>query len=84
MAERTEISFEVSPDEVAVLISFEVSPKEVAVLDGYCSAKNITRKTVIRQLLRDWSAEQIHVATLILRVAGNKPDAPGQSRSLSE
>lgn len=34
MAERTEISFEVPPEEVAVL-------------DGYCSAKNITRKTVI-------------------------------------
>ena len=71
MAERTEIRFEVPPEEVAVL-------------DGYCSAKNITRKTVIRQLLRDWSAEQLHVATLILRVAGNKPDATGINRSASE
>lgn len=70
-AERTEISFEVSPDEVAVL-------------DGYCSAKNIKRTTVFRQLLKDWSAEQLHVATLILRVAGNKPDATGINRSASE
>lgn len=84
MAERTEIGFEVQPMAKRNEISFEVPPEEVAVLDGYCSAKNITRKTVIRQLLRDWSAEQLRVATLILRVAGNKPDAPGQSRSLSE
>ena len=70
-AERTEISFEVSPDEVAVL-------------DGYCSAKNIKRTTVFRQLLKDWSAEQLHVATLILRVAGNKPESPGSNRSHSE
>ncbi len=71
MAERTEISFEVSPEEVAVL-------------DGYCSARNIKRTTVFRQLLKDWSAEQLHVATLILRVAGNKPEAAGSNRSHSE
>lgn len=68
MAERTEISFEVSPEETAVL-------------DGYCSAKNIKRTTVFRQLLKDWSAEQLHVATIVMRVAGNKPETTGGARN---
>ena len=68
MAERTEISFEVSPDEVAVL-------------DGYCSAKNIKRTTVFRQLLKDWSAEQLHVATLILATSRKLPDQTGVIRN---
>lgn len=70
-AERTEISFEVSPDEVAVL-------------DGYCSARNIKRTQVMRQILRDWSDLKHREATLIVRVAGNKPEATGSNRSHSE
>lgn len=62
-------------------ISFEVDADEAAVIDGYCSAKNIKRTQVMRQLLRDWSAEQLHIATLIMRVAGSKPGNPGERRN---
>lgn len=61
-------------------ISFEIPASEAAVIDGYCSAKNIKRTVVMRQLLREWSADQLHVATLIMRVAGNKPDLAGTNR----
>ena len=62
-------------------ISFEVSADEAAVLDGYCQAKSIKRTVLMRQLLRDWSAEKLHEATLIMRVAGSKPDHSGVNRN---
>lgn len=68
MAERTEISFEVTPEETAVL-------------DGYCSAHNIKRTQVMREILRDWSDLKHREATLIVRVAGNKPDTTGVNRN---
>ena len=55
-------------------ISFEVEAIEVGVLDGYCAAKGIKRTVVMRQLLKEWSEAKHHEATLIIRVAGNKPD----------
>ena len=60
-------------------ITFEVTAAEAAVLDGYCSAKRIKRTQVMRQLLKEWSDEKHHEATLIIRVAGNKPDSAGGS-----
>lgn len=62
-------------------ISFEVPAEEAAVIDGYCSAKGIKRTQVMRQLLKEWSAEQHHVATVICRVAGVKPDVTGGNRN---
>lgn len=62
-------------------ISFEVPAEEAAVIDGYCSAKGIKRTQVMRQLLRQWSEEQHHVATVIVRVAGVKPDSTGGNRN---
>lgn len=78
MAERTEISFEVSADEVSVL-------------DGYCQAKGIKRTAVLRQLLRKWSNEKHLEAEMIIRVAGrveashkgvagSKPEGSGSNR----
>lgn len=61
-------------------ISFECTAAETAVLDGYCHAKNIKRTQVMRQLLKDWSEMKLHEATLILRVAGNKPGSAGVDR----
>lgn len=62
-------------------ISFEVPAEEASVIDGYCQAKGIKRTQVMRQLLKDWSAEQHHVAIMICRVAGGKPDATGAGRN---
>lgn len=62
-------------------ISFEVSAEEAAVLDGYCQAKGIKRTVHMRQLLKDWSVAKLHEATLIMRVAGSKPDYPGANRN---
>ena len=62
-------------------ISFEVPAEEASVIDGYCQAKGIKRTQVMRQLLKDWSAEQHHVAIMICRVAGCKPEDAGTNRS---
>ena len=62
-------------------ISFEVPASEVSVLDGYCAAKGLKRTQVFRRILRDWSEAKHHEATLIIRVAGSKPDASGENRS---
>ena len=70
-AERTEISFEVSPDEVAVL-------------DGYCSAKGIKRTTVMKRLLKEWSDEKLHESIIVCRVAGVKPDQHASLRGSQE
>jgi len=61
-------------------ISFELPASEVSVLDGYCSAKGIHRKAVIRQLLKDWSDEKHHESIMICRVAGIKPVTSGDDR----
>lgn len=61
-------------------ISFEVTAAEAAVLDAYCVAYAIKRTVVMRQLLKEWSEEQHRIATLILRVAGSKPDSSGVGR----
>ena len=61
-------------------ISFEVSASEAAVIDGYCNAKGIKRTVVMRQLLKDWSAEKLHESILVCRVAGVHPMTPGTDR----
>ena len=62
-------------------ISFEVPAEEAAVIDGYCIAKGIKRTQVMRQLLKEWSIEQHHVASVICRGAGCKPGAAGANRN---
>jgi hypothetical protein len=61
-------------------ISFEVSAEEAAVLDGYCQAKGIKRTSVMRKLLKEWSADELHKSILVCRVAGVNPTAPGMNR----
>ena len=67
--------------EATTEISFEVPAEEAAVIDGYCQAKKIKRTQVMRQLLKEWSAEQHHVAIMICRVAGVKPEGTGGDRN---
>lgn len=54
-------------------IRFEADHDDVAVLDGYCSATGRSRTDVILGLLRKWSDDKLHEATLIMRVAGRTP-----------
>ena len=54
-------------------IRFEVEASECSVLDGYCQATGKDRTKVIREVMAAWSAEKLHVATLICRVAGRNP-----------
>jgi len=61
-------------------IRFELDAHEVSVLDGYCQATGKSRGEVLRGLLRDWSADQLHVATLICRTAGVNPAQPEAPR----
>ena len=67
--------------EKSTEISFEVEASEAAVIDGYCAAKGIKRTAVMRQLLKEWSAQKLHESILICRVAGVKPDAAGANRN---
>ena len=61
-------------------ISFEVTASEAAVIDGYCNSKGIKRTVVMRQLLKEWSATKLHESILICRVSGVNPMAPGTHR----
>lgn len=58
----------------------EVDADEVSVLDGYCHAHGQDRTTVLRALLREWSEKQLHVATVICRVARRNPGGPEPGR----
>lgn len=62
-------------------IRFEVDAAECSVLDGYCQGTGRNRTEVIREILAKWSGDQLHVATLICRVAGRNPTAPESYRS---
>lgn len=61
-------------------ISFECTAAETAVLDGYCSARGVKRTQVMRQILKEWSEVKHREATLIVRVAGSKPELAGVDR----
>ena len=62
-------------------ISFEVSASEAAVLDGYCHARGIKRTVVMRRLLKEWSDEKLHESILVCRVAGVNPAATESHRA---
>lgn len=61
-------------------IRFEVDASECSVLDGYCQATGKDRTRVIRELLEKWSAETLHVSTLVCRVARRNPFEPESPR----
>lgn len=57
-------------------VSFECSPEEVAVLDGYVQATGISRTKVMREILAAWSEKKLHEAVSICRVTGVNPHRP--------
>jgi hypothetical protein len=62
-------------------IRLEVEKSELSVLDGFCSAHDISRTSVIRDILKAWSDKQSHVAIVICRVAGINPYQPESNRN---
>jgi hypothetical protein len=54
-------------------IRFEIPLDELAVLDGYCQGTGQDRTHVLKSIIGDWSVKQLHVSTLICRVAGVNP-----------
>lgn len=67
-------------DNTKTEISFEVDRDECSVLDGYCNARGVSRTTVMRKLLKEWSDEKLHEAIIVCRTAGVNPAAPGSAR----
>lgn len=63
--------------EHRVEIRIEVPLDETRVLDGVCQATGRSRTDVVREILREWSDKQLHVATIVCRVAGRHPTASG-------
>lgn len=61
-------------------ISFEVERDDCAVLDGYCSARLVSRTVVMRRILKEWSDQKLHEATLICRTSGVNPTVTGAGR----
>lgn len=59
----------------------EVPRDELSVLDGYCSGTGRDRTDVLRMILREWSDKQLHVATVIVRVAGGNPSQSDKDRA---
>jgi len=65
-------------------VSFEIDRDEVAVLDGYCNARGLNRTFVMSKILREWSEEKLHEATVICRTAGVNPASSGRPRRVAE
>lgn len=65
-------------------IRIEVPVEETYVLDGVCQATGKNRTEVVRELLRDWSEKQLHVATIVVRMAGRNPTSPEKARRSPE
>ena len=57
-------------------IRFEVpnDDDDLQVLDAYCSATGESRTNIMRGLLKTWSTNKLHEATLIMRVTGRNPN----------
>lgn len=62
-------------------IRIEIPDDEVKVLDGYCSGSGKGRTDVLREILRNWSASELHRAIMICRVAGVTPTTSESGRS---
>lgn len=65
-------------------IRFEVEAQELSVIDGYCSGTGKCRSEVIRFILSEWSKNQLHIATLVCRVAGVNPLPSDSGRNKEE
>jgi hypothetical protein len=61
-------------------IRFECDQDELSILDGYCAATGKHRTEVFKELLRIWSKDKLHEATLVLRFVGSNPDGSESSR----
>lgn len=61
-------------------VTFECPVDEIAVLDGYRQAHGLSRTTVLRDILREWSAIRRREAMMILRVAGDHPEPSDPDR----
>lgn len=57
--------------------SIDIPADELTVIDGYSQAIGQKRTTLIRQILREWSAHEHRKAVFITRVAGDKLETPG-------
>jgi len=54
-------------------IRFELPVSDLSVIDGYCNGTGKDRTKVLKEIIAAWSAEKLHVATVICRVAGRNP-----------
>ena len=59
------------PDETE--IRFLAPNGDVAILDGVCHATGNDRTGVMRLVLQEWAARELHRATVVLRVARGNP-----------
>ena len=58
-------------DEVE--IRFKTSGEKLSVLDAYCQATGKHRTDIMVELLEKWSADQVHVSTMVLNVLKRNP-----------
>lgn len=63
-------------------IRFQVSVDDVAVLDGYCAGGGEDRATVMRRILRQWSERVLHQSMVICRTTGRNPFTPERRRNV--
>jgi hypothetical protein len=65
---------------MTVDVRVEIEDFTIAVIDGFCNGTGYGRKELINEILGDWAYKKHHEATIILRVAGNKPDDSDRRR----
>lgn len=57
-----------------VEIRVEVDADKVGVLDAFCQATGKHRTDIVLDLLERWADDQVHVATMVLRVGKRNPN----------
>jgi hypothetical protein len=61
-------------------VRLDIEEDDLAVLDGYVSATGSNRSKVIGELIKKFSAEQLHIATIVCRMARVNPLAVAPER----
>lgn len=62
-------------------IRVDIPDDALAILDGHCSAYGIGRTDIVKQLIKEWSDEQLHAAIKVCRAAGINPLTSEPQRS---
>ena len=61
-------------------IRLDIDGDDLQIMDGFCNATGETRTSIVRGLIAKWSRDQLHIATIVCRMARVNPLATESHR----